>query len=234
MAISILHSSWLMCLGVLLLITVLPESVDSHIAMLYPPPRGGFKTKGFDWKIHEFIGYEGFKYPCGGYDMGPNTDMEAGQLINVRFWTSELKDTKHFPPPRKISQARHGGGLCEFSLSNDGGKSFHVIGKYTKTCPDVIYEWPIRIPDNVPDCDNPGKCLFAWSWTAALIDQFYHNCADITLKGSKNGKLPGKLIQLYNFDDHPKKTFEGDGNSQSAGPGPNRNEVKEASRRKSL
>lgn len=47
------------------------------MAMLYPPPRGGYGTKEFDWRIHEFIGYKGFKYPCGGYSKGPNTSKSA-------------------------------------------------------------------------------------------------------------------------------------------------------------
>lgn len=84
-----------------------------------------------------------------------------------------MKDADHLPK-KSIDEARHGGGLCEFSLSYDGGKSFHVIATYTKTCPDAAYEWPVRIPDNIRSCDDPGKCLFAWSWTAALIAQFYH------------------------------------------------------------
>ncbi|KAF9964057.1 hypothetical protein BGZ70_006987 [Mortierella alpina] len=117
------------------------------MAMLYPAPRGGFGTRQFDWRIHTFVGYEGFKYPCGGYSMGPNTDIKAGQLIPVRFWTSEMRDADRLPK-KSIDEARHGGGMCEFSLSYDGGKSFHVIATYTKTCPDAAYEWPVRIPDN--------------------------------------------------------------------------------------
>jgi len=59
-------------------------------------------------------------------------------------------------PPKNMPQARHGGGMCEFSLSYDGGKNFRVIATYTKSCPDTAYKWPVRIPDNVPSCDKPG------------------------------------------------------------------------------
>ncbi|KAF9356202.1 hypothetical protein BGX26_005592 [Mortierella sp. AD094] len=202
--------------------------------MLYPPPRGGYGTRNFDWRIHEFIGYNGFKYPCGGYPKGPNTALKAGQVVPVRFWTTTLRNANHLPS-KSIDQARHGGGMCEFSLSDDGGQSFHVIAKYTKTCPDVAYEWPVRIPDNVPSCNKPGQCLFAWSWTAALIPQYYHNCADVTIQGNKNGRLPRQTIQIYNFGNHKKGvTFPGDGNSRRAGPGPIKKEVEEATRRKSL
>jgi hypothetical protein len=64
--------------------------------------------------------------------------LKAGQIVPVRFWTPELKDTKTLPK-NKMTQARHGGGMCEFSLSYDGGKTFHVIGSYTKTCPDGMF-----------------------------------------------------------------------------------------------
>ncbi|KAG0212840.1 dodecenoyl-CoA isomerase [Mortierella sp. GBA30] len=204
------------------------------MAMLRPPPRGGFTTKQFNWRIHEYIGYKGFKYPCGGYPMGPNTDLEAGQIIPVRFWTTEMADTDHLPK-KSIKQARHGGGMCEFSLSYDGGMTFHVIATYTKTCPDAVYEWPVRIPDNVPSCNKPGKCLFAWSWTAALIAQYYHNCADVTITGKEDGMLPKKTIQIYNFKGHQRGvTFPGDGNSHGHGPGPLESEVKEATRPKTV
>lgn len=67
---------------------------------------------------------------------------------------SDKKDSGKLPK-MNIDQARHGGGTCEFSLSYDGGKSFHVIATYTKTCPDAGYEWPVKIPKNAPSCHDP-------------------------------------------------------------------------------
>ncbi|KAI8605042.1 hypothetical protein EDD21DRAFT_364632 [Dissophora ornata] len=220
-----MKASWIMCLGLLILALLAPQQSEAHMAMLYPTPRGGYGTKAFDWKIHTFIGYEGLKFPCGGYPKGPNTNLKAGQVVPVRFWTPKLTNTNSLPK-NKISEARHGGGLCEFSLSYDGGKTFHVIGSYTKTCPDAYYEWPVRIPDNIPSCNNPGKCLFSWSWTANLVPQYYHNCADVTITGVKNGKLPSKMMQVYDFKGVKQgKTFPGDGHSQDRGPGPIKSEI---------
>jgi hypothetical protein len=70
--------------------------------------------------------------------------MKAGEVIPVRFWTAGMNDKKDEKrlPTKKISQARHGGGLCEFSLSYDGGATYHVIGTYTKTCPDSKKQRP--------------------------------------------------------------------------------------------
>ncbi|KAF9912401.1 hypothetical protein EC991_011093 [Linnemannia zychae] len=219
-------------LGILLLAAVLLGSTEAHVALAYPVPRGGFGTKQFNGRVHTWVGYEKFKYPCGGFKPGPTTNLKAGQLIPVRFWTGGMDEVDTLPKKKVRKTSRHGGGMCEFSLSNDGGKSFHVIASYSKTCPDVNYEWPVRIPDNIPSCHTAGKCLFAWSWTPATVEQFYHNCADITIDGATNGSLPKQTIQLYNFGKHPKKTFPGDGLKMSSGPLPE--EVKVASSRKSL
>ncbi|KAF9162029.1 hypothetical protein BGX21_002016 [Mortierella sp. AD011] len=222
---SSMKASWLMYLGLLVFALLAPKQSEAHMALLYPTPRGGYGTKAFDGRIHTFIGYQGLKFPCGGYPKGPNTNLKAGEVVPVRFWTPELTNVNQLPK-NKISEARHGGGLCEFSLSYDGGKSFHVIGSYTKTCPDAYYEWPIRIPDNVPSCNTPGKCLFSWSWTANLVPQFYHNCADVTIQGVKNGVLPKQMMQVYDFAGVKQgKTFPGDGRSHDRGTGPIKSEV---------
>ncbi|KAG0252014.1 hypothetical protein DFQ27_008326 [Actinomortierella ambigua] len=207
------------------LLAALVASASAHIAMMRPTPRGGYGTKDYNGRVHVYIGFKGQKYPCGGYPRGPVTKMKAGEVIPVLFWTPGITDTKKIPT-KKLKPARHGGGFCEFSLSRDGGKSFQVIGSYSYSCPDVYYSWPVRIPRNIPDCKERGKCLFAWSWTAHLVAQFYHNCADVEISGVKKGKWPTKSIQLYNFKPHPRKTFPGDGKSHDKGSGPNQDEMK--------
>ncbi|KAF9577106.1 hypothetical protein BGW38_007897, partial [Lunasporangiospora selenospora] len=77
--------------------------------------------------VHAWIGYHGKKFPCGGYKRGPITTYHAGEIIPVRFWNFNIKDPKKFPPPSGVSQSRHGGGACEFSLSYDGGKTWRCL-----------------------------------------------------------------------------------------------------------
>ncbi|KAK3846209.1 MAG: hypothetical protein J3R72DRAFT_434361 [Linnemannia gamsii] len=166
------------------------SSTFAHMAISNPPAQAGPWTKNPSSAVHAWIGYQGKKFPCGGYKKGPVTTYSAGEIIPVRFWNFEIKDYKKFPPPKGLTQSRHGGGACEFSLSYDGGKSWKVIGQYTKTCPDIYYEWPVQIPKNAPSCTDSDKCLFAMSWTAYSTDQYYHHCANILIKGAKNGKLP--------------------------------------------
>ncbi|KAG0283870.1 hypothetical protein BGZ96_011765 [Linnemannia gamsii] len=166
-------------------------STAAHMAMSNPPGQAGPWTKNQNSRVHAFIGFKGKKFPCGGYPKGPVTQYRAGQTIPVRFWVYGVPSWTKFPPKGGLNTARHGGGACEFSLSYDGGKSWKVIGQYTRTCPDVYYEWPVQIPKNVPNCSDSNKCLFAWSWTAYATNQFYHHCANIQITGgSSKGKLP--------------------------------------------
>jgi hypothetical protein len=155
-----------------------------------------------------------FLCELGGYKKGPVTKLTAGQVIKVHFWNFSIDYKKGFPPKPsggKIEQGRHGGGACEFSLSNDGGKTWWVIGQYTKTCPDVFTDWPVKIPDDVPSCTDSDKCLFAFSWTGALVPQFYHHCANVVIDGKKGGKFP--KLAMHKSDSCT--TAEGDGVSNS-------------------
>ncbi|KAF9095281.1 hypothetical protein BGX29_009120 [Mortierella sp. GBA35] len=222
----------------LIVLVSLVASATAHMALLYPTPRGGYGTKQYNGRIHTFIGYKDSKwtqrFPCGGYAPGPVTKMKAGQIINVRFLASSMnaKQIKTQPKPtsssKQISQARHGGGTCEFSLSYNNGRTYHLIGRYTKTCPDAYYQWPVRIPKNAPSCKGKNKCLFVWSWTANILPQYYHNCADISLDGKsgKDAKLPSKGISIVDFNGRKKNVKAyGDGNNHKSGGGPSKKEI---------
>ncbi|KAF9113518.1 hypothetical protein BGX27_001395 [Mortierella sp. AM989] len=201
-------------------------------------PRGGIRDKRqYDGKVHAFIGFNGdHTLPCNGYNKhGPVTHIKAGETINVRFWGPALSERDLDTLPRKprgkkqINQARHGGGLCQMSLSYDGGRTFHLIGQYSKSCPDFYYNWPVKIPDNAPSCNKPGQCLFVWSWTAVNVPQFYMNCADVRIAGKKNSKLSSlgsESIQIVDVKGYKKGvTKPGDGAGDKMGKGPIPSEV---------
>ncbi|KAF9926862.1 hypothetical protein BGZ67_007901 [Mortierella alpina] len=213
----------------------------AHGGLLYPPPRGGIDTKQYNGRFHAFIGFkdkkQSLKFPCGGYAPGKITPMKAGETVNVRFYASDMdaaqiRKQPKFKGSNKFKQARHGGGMCEFSLSYDNGKSFHLIGRYTKTCPDSYYSWPVKIPDNIEKCDQAG-CLFVWSWTANILPQYYMNCADIRLEGTTKGKRPNKgSIQVVDFNGkfngeviRKGVKSKGDGIKHGAGKGPDKRQI---------
>ncbi|KAG0229148.1 hypothetical protein BGW42_001763 [Actinomortierella wolfii] len=239
--------------AILLFLATVLAMVDAHGYMLQPPIRGGInvdnkRMKGYNALHHSFLGYRAkgytLTYPCGGYPVGQVTNMKAGEVINVRFGASGMKaaDLKRQVPSKgykkkgSIKQARHGGGFCEFSLSYDNAKTFYTIARYSRTCPDAYHRWKVRIPSNAPSCTTRGQCLFVWTWTASILDQFYMNCADINLRGAKGGKLDKKkhpTIQLFDFKSSKLKTqprqriiTPGDGEKLWEGMGPNKNEEK--------
>ncbi|KAG9063854.1 hypothetical protein KI688_003966 [Linnemannia hyalina] len=205
----------------------------AHMSLLYPVARGSPGDKQFDYEAHEFVGYSNKRtLPCNGYNkVGHITKLKAGQIINTRFWGSALKKNYNSDLPQRprsggkqINQARHGGGFCQYSLSYDGGKTFHLIAEYKESCPDFYYEWPVKIPDNVPSCNERGKCLFVWSWIAVNVPQFYISCADVEIDGVNNGKWSQKKgIQIVDAPGYPQNVVKpGDdaGNKMGKGPHP--------------
>ncbi|KAG0269908.1 hypothetical protein DFQ27_001457 [Actinomortierella ambigua] len=230
--------------SIILFLATFVAVVSAHGALLFPTPRGGYRTKGYNGRVHAFLGYRdkvhSLTYPCGGFPPVPPTPMRAGQRIDVRFAVPKMPDRDFNKQPKKPSsgkqmeQARHGGGFCEFSLSYDNGKTFYTIARYSRTCPDAYYLWPVRIPPRAPSCTRKGQCLFVWTWTAHILDQFYMNCADITLRGSSKPNLKRVPIQMFDFRSKLLKkqpqlritAADGDGGKTKAGPGPNPNEIR--------
>ncbi|KAF0556900.1 lytic polysaccharide monooxygenase/carbohydrate-binding module family 19 protein [Gigaspora margarita] len=209
--------------------------VSAHSSMLYPPVRGHPKNpntavQDFACIIAPLNGGGGCNpkpFPCGGYPMDKKvvTTFKAGQVIDVKFFNPNFQNIKTANPNN--DQARHNGGLCEFALSYDGGKTYTVIATYHKTCPDIFFEnWKVKIPENAPSCDNPGKCIFSWSWINAVgAREFYQNCADIKLVGNSTEPLPIIDITRANLPIFKNTiTPEGDpkntGNAKGSGPLP--------------
>ncbi|CAG8642208.1 31667_t:CDS:2, partial [Racocetra persica] len=210
--------------------------VSAHTSMLYPPVRGHPKNpnaavKDFDCIIAPLNGDGGCKpkpFPCGGYPVDSQivTTFKAGQVIDVKFFNPNFPDIKTADPSR--DQARHNGGLCEFALSYDGGKTYTVIATYHKTCPDIFFEnWKVKIPENAPSCDNPGKCIFSWSWINAVGNrEFYQNCADIKLIGNSTEALPiiditrANLLPVFTNIITPEGDPLNSGNAKGSGPLP--------------
>ncbi|KAG0205469.1 hypothetical protein BGX28_002952 [Mortierella sp. GBA30] len=217
----------------LAVIGLLAQFTVAHMALGWPYPRGGIMDSSqYDGEVHAFVEYNKKRtLDCNGYTkVGPITPLKAGQVINVQFWGPALgRKYVRSPPPQRIhlNEARHGGGLCQFSLSYDGGKTFHLIGQYSKTCPDVYYPWKVKIPDNAPSCNEKGKCLFVWTWTAVNVPQFYINCADVTIDGVENGQLPSKGILIVDAPGHQHNVMESGDGSDEMGKGPDENEEKQ-------
>ncbi|CAG8459471.1 4562_t:CDS:1 [Ambispora gerdemannii] len=215
-------------------------AVSAHMSMVYPLARGHPHNPNAAVKDYDCItapltsssliqsGNCARKFfPCGGYPMDTKITQVfyAGDVVDVKFWTPSLPDGPQ-PGSESASQARHNGGLCEFSLSYDGGKTYTVIATYNQTCPDIFFDWKVKIPDAAPSCDDPGKCIFSWSWINAIGNrELYQNCADIKLVGSNLAK-PLPIIDITRANIPPEFpniiTPPGDpantGNTKGSGP----------------
>ncbi|KAF9916929.1 hypothetical protein BX616_002414 [Lobosporangium transversale] len=207
--------------------------------MIYPLPRGHPANPNAEFLDHDCTNaplYDGCAggrkiFPCGNYppDKQITQTFEAGQIVNVRFASSEFGLPGQPTPLPTSDQARHSGGLCEFSLSYDQGKTFGVFARYHKSCPDLLYEWPVKLPDNLPSCDN---CIFAWSWTGAVgaVPEYYMSCADIKITGKvPQGGLPPEVastsLRLANMPGYPYDYYPGDGFGNMKGTGPSPEEL---------
>ncbi|RHZ35474.1 DNA-directed RNA polymerase [endosymbiont GvMRE of Glomus versiforme] len=161
-------------------------------------------------------------FPCGGYK--PNlklvTKLKAGQVFNVSFLSLQYEDSIFFDEKeerffvnkefydnhhKKDNQGRHNGGQCEFSLSYDGGKTYSKIATYHKSCPDMAYNWTVKIPDNAPSCRSKidgkkfGDCIFSWTWLSNTTQEFYQSCADIEIISNSTSPLKKEDITKVNL-----------------------------------
>ncbi|KAG0324553.1 hypothetical protein BGZ99_001688 [Dissophora globulifera] len=168
----------------------------------------------------------GKTFPCGGYppDKKVVQSFNAGQIINVQFGNAQYGSPNQPALTATSNQARHAGGLCEFSLSYDQGKTFGVFARYHGSCPDMFYDWPVKLPENLPSCES---CILGWSWinAAATQAEYYMSCADIKIVGKSGAStLPDQLaktpLQKANMPGLPYYHAPGDqfGNMRSNGP----------------
>jgi hypothetical protein len=212
---------------------ILP-AVCGQMAIQYPVPRGHPSNKYSTFKDSACItaplnggaGCPPKPFPCGGYpiDSQVTTVLKAGEVFNVSFWHPDQNVT-NVP-----SEERHNGGLCEFALSYDGGKSYTVIATYHKTCPDIFFTWPVKIPQHAPSCYTRGQCIFSWTWINAIGNrEFYQNCVDVRIEGDATEPLPIRDITRANLPPVFTEIIVPDGDPSNSGnaegSGPNASDV---------
>lgn len=202
----------------------------AHMTLLFPIPRAHPLSGGSECiagplnkgKNPGKCAEQELKFPCGGYSPNSNivTKLESGKTFNVSFFNLEFKDSVFFSKDqnrflvnrdffeknhKNDNQGRHNGGTCEFALSYDGGKTFIKIATYRERCPDMAYDWPVKIPANAPSCKNGvdgkrnGDCIFSWTWLSSVTREFYQNCANIEIIGKTTIPLKENEITKANL-----------------------------------
>ena len=134
-----------------LLFLLLPFA-SAHMDLKYPAPLNhpenpntNAGTADFNYKSP--ITAAGF--PCKGYHSLLGTP--AGK--SVETWAAG--STQNFTLG---GTAAHGGGSCQASISEDGGKTFRVVKSYVGGCPAIGQAFEFVVPKEA----KSGDALFAW------------------------------------------------------------------------
>lgn len=128
-----------------LLAVLAGAAANAHMVMSDPKPIA------LDGDYSAPLKPDGSDFPC----KGKLSQYTAGSATTS--WTAGAKETFSIAP----GGARHGGGSCQASLSEDGGKTWKVMRTYIGNCPK---ESGGTFDFTVPAGAKDGEALFAWSW----------------------------------------------------------------------
>ena len=211
------------------------QCIFAHMSMLSPVPRGGLRAEQyggtFDSRITEWIGYpnttlspsqQHLDTPCLRFSRNTPISLRPGSTIGVTFYTSDMRNMSPDnisaliiakQPQTLPAQVRHGGGECHFFLSSNEGVTGREIAVYRESCPDIHYEWPIRIPIDVEPC---SMCVLVWYWFAYDVPQFYQNCVDIQIEQIADITMSEETTPVPTK--YAPYKVAGDGKDNGAGP----------------
>lgn len=128
-----------------LLAVLAGATANAHMVMSDPKPMGQDDNYSAPLKA------DGSDFPCKGKLAG----YTPGSATTA--WTAGSKETFSIGP----GGARHEGGSCQASLSEDGGKTFKVMRTYIGNCPK---EGGGTFDFTVPASAKSGEAIFAWTW----------------------------------------------------------------------
>lgn len=196
--------------SILALLAAMP-AVHAHMEMTEPKPIM-HKTNPFASDNLKDYSYTSpisgpAQYPCKGVlaKAGPK------ELTPVATWAAGSQQSFSIG-----GGAVHGGGSCQASISEDGGKSFKVLRSYIGNCPKSS-----KYDFTVPKDTITGNVLFAWTWFNYEGNrEMYMNCASVEITGGGSGlkKLPDIVVAN---SANPDCLFEENFDPEFENPGPN-------------
>lgn len=159
--------------------------VEAHMYLASPPCLRSVENPNYSWyarDIHDQVPdplieaplkSDGSDFPAKLYI--PDIYIN-GQNATVANWTAGTEITLYFG-----DLVHHYGGSCQFSLSNDNGKSFTVLKSIIGGCmhnPKAPQqrqrEYKFQLPKETP----AGDILFSWSWFNRKDEpKMFHNIA---------------------------------------------------------
>jgi hypothetical protein len=131
-------------------------SASAHMAISDPAPLASKDNKNTltaDYSYTSPLSASGSDFPCKGHLDLLGTPAGAA----TAEWTAGSTATFTVAP----GGARHEGGSCQASISEDGGKTFKVMKTYIGNCPAASGG---TFTFNVPAGAKSGTAVFAWTW----------------------------------------------------------------------
>ncbi|KAF8540663.1 hypothetical protein BDD12DRAFT_734074, partial [Trichophaea hybrida] len=169
----------------LLVAALMAATASAHMHMVDPAPLGSKENKftpagAADSNYNAPLSASGSDFPCKGKLSLLSSD--AGQP--VASWAAGSSQSFTIG----AGGAPHGGGSCQASLSEDGGKTWKVMKTYIGNCPAGLDGG--NFPFTVPAGAKSGKAIFAWSWFNLIGNrEMYMNCAAVSITGGSGGGL---------------------------------------------
>jgi hypothetical protein len=147
---------------------------------------------------------QGVGKDCLDYDVNGPVNPKNGQLCNGYLLVDNMVSQATWTAGKKQSiqiavHATHRGGICQFGLSYDKGKTIKTI-QTTKNCliaaqepadkfgdSEITQIFSVQLPADIPS----GTALFSWSWFNTDGNrEMYNSCSMVTINGGTVRTMP--------------------------------------------
>ncbi|CCX34395.1 hypothetical protein FPQ18DRAFT_275336 [Pyronema domesticum] len=180
-------------------VAVIFPCVSAHGRLKYPTPLNAVSDDvASNIPYNSPLKPDGSDFPCKGLhktaDLTKGTEWKAGQDTYFEI----LGNGPGGSDTNIGTLAAHSGGSCQASISFDNGKTFKLLQSFMGGCPRGVklnsnyasnpdQKFHFKIPEDA----KAGPALFSWTWIAVTgnRDEFYQNCAAVTITGSGTSTL---------------------------------------------
>ncbi|KAI5859095.1 hypothetical protein BZA05DRAFT_383323 [Tricharina praecox] len=185
-------------------------SVNGHMHMSNPPALGASENKftaAVDVNIDAPLASDGSDFPCRGHLNLIGTAAGASVADYTAGSTQSIT---------VAGGARHNGGSCQVSLSEDGGSSWKVMKTFIGDCPAAGAPLGFTVPAEA----KSGEAILAWSWFNQVGNrEMYMNCAAVTISGGGSGLSALPDMFVANAGNGCTSNAEGTGDLEIPNPG---------------
>jgi len=186
------------------------SGVAGHMHMTDPPALGAKENKltsAVDSDMDTPLATDGSNFPCRGHLDLIGTAAGA----SVADWPAGSQQSITVG-----GGARHNGGSCQVSLSEDGGSTWKVMKTFIGDCPSDGGPMTFTVPTEA----KSGDAIFAWTWFNQVGNrEMYMNCAAVTISGGGSGLSAFPDMFVANAGNGCASNTEGTGDLEIPNPG---------------